>query len=468
MTGQAFATSQWIDRLSDCLRELVGYERQVEGQFSLMRHEVQRHFGLPGDAPRNSTDNVRERISRYSLHYDSRGLEHSKYRREIFEKLTRTWDVLLEHPSIAQAAYMQDRPPDGEWVVGLDLGTSRVDGHQTIFLLQGLVDYAVEHSPETAADAFAQMIQKGNDQKLISYSILPFRGLHVEGKHEIARGLSVISFEETRRHISSDSMVRSMVGEIDDLRKTPIGAVVWEANWGPVFFPVGYDIENKEWFERPETFRDDALLLVDLLAVTHEVAVVSPGWTTSGVDRQVQHLVGRGPFSFRMFGENRANSFESVPSSPSVSTNSLTECTALISRMPNDDVRFRSALSRMAASLARSGPLAILDSIVDVVIALEILYQARTEQTFRYGTRAAYFLEDTTQGRKDVFDAVKKLYDARSSIVHGRRRRDDVESLRETYQQGFHIARRTLSKLILEGGPSKSTDWDAVVIAGGL
>ena len=450
MTEQAFATPQWIERLSGCLRELVDYERWVEGQFSLMRHEVQRHFGLPGDAPRDSADNIRERISRYSLHYDRRGLEHSKYRRVIFEKLTRTWDVLLEHPSIAQAAYTRDRPPDGEWVVGLDLGTSRVDGHQIIFLLQGLVDYALKHSPGTAADAFAQMIQRGNDRDLISYSILPFRGLHVEGKHDIGHGLSVISFEETRRHISSDFIARSLVAEGGDFRQKPIAAVVWEAKWGPVFFPVGYNIENEGWIERPVTFRDDGLMLVDLLAVTHESAVVSPGWTTSGVDRQVEHLVGRSPFSFRMFGgQNRTDGFESVPSSPSACANSLTECTALISRLSKDDVRLRSALSRLAASLARSGPIATLDSIVDVVIALEILYQAGTEQTYRYGTRAAYFLEDSKQGRKDVFDAVRKLYDARSSIVHGRRRRDNDESLKEAFQQGFHIARRTLSKLVL-------------------
>ena len=468
MTGQDFATSQWVERLNGCLKDLVDYERWVEQQFSLMRHEVQRHFGLPGDAPPNWTDNIRERISRYSLHYGRQELEHSKYQQEVFEKLTKTWNVLLEHPSIAQAACMRDRPPDGEWVLGLDLGTSRVDGHQIIFLLQGLVDYAVQHSPETAADAFAQTIQRGNDQDLTSYSILPFMGLHVDGKRDIARGLSVISFEEARQYITSDFVVRSLVAEGSDFRQKPIAAVVWEVKWGPVFFPVGFAFEN-DWPERPETFRDDALMLVDLLAVTHESAVISPGWTTKGVDRRVEHLVGRNPFSFRTFGgQNSIEALKSGAASPSVSMEGLAECTELFSRMSNDDPRLRSALSRLAASLSRSGPLAAFDSIVDVAIALEILYQAGAEQTYRYGTRAAYFLEETTHGRKDVFDAVKKLYDTRSSIVHGRRRRDDDQSFQDAFQRGFDIARRTLSKLVVEGGPSESSDWDDLVITGGL
>ena len=32
---------------------------------------------------------------------------------------------------------------------------------------------------------------------------------------------------------------------------------------------------------------------------------------------------------------------------------------------------------------------------------------------------------------------------------------------------GFEIARRTLTKLVLEGGPSSFSDWDELVIAGG-
>ena len=468
MTGQAFATSQWVEKLNRCLSDLVDYERLVERQFTLMRHEVQRHFGLPGDAPRNLTDNIRDRISRYSLHGTRRRFEHSEYEREVFGKLKTTLDVLLDHPAIARAAHVWDSEPDGEWVVGLDLGVSRVDGHQIIFLLRGLVDYSVEHSPEQAAVAFSEMIQMGNDQDLTSYSILPFRGLHLEGKHDIGRGISIISFEEARQYISSDLMLRSLVGASDDIREKPVGAVVWEAKWGPVFVPADNDME-RDWPERPETFRDDALMLLDILAVTHESAVVSPGWTTQGVERQVEHLVGRNPFSSWMLGaQNRIDDFRIGASSPSVSMDKLTECAELFSRLSNDDLRLRSALSRLAASLSRSGALAAFDSIVDVAIALEILYQAGAEQTYRYGTRAAYFLEETTQGRKDVFDAVKKLYDTRSSIVHGRRRRDDDQSLQDAFQRGFDIARRTLSKLVVEGGPSESSDWDDLVIAGGL
>lgn len=468
MTEQAFSASRWVDRLTGCLRELVDYERWVEQQFWETRYEVQRFLGLPGEAPRDSTDNKRERISRYSLHGTRRRFEHSGYEREVFGKLNATLDVLLDHPAIARAAYRRDREPDGEWLLGLDLGVSRVDGHQMIFLLQGLVDYSVEHSPEEAASAISEMIQKGNDQDLVTSSIILFRGLHVVGKHDIGRGLSIVSIEEARKYISSDFMLRSLVGEGNDIREKPVGAVVCEAKWGPVFVPADNDLEG-DWPERPETFRDDALMLVDILAVTHESTAVSSGLTTRGVEGQVEHLVGRGLFSsWRFGGQNRTEDLRIGTSSPSVSMDRLPECAELFSKMPKDDLRLRSALSRLAASLARSGPLAAFDSIVDVVIALEILYQAGAEQTYRYSTRAAYFLEETTQGRKEVFESVRKLYSARSSIVHGRPRSGDDQSLKEAFQQGFDLARRTLFKLVLKGGPLESSGWDDLVIAGGL
>ena len=58
-----------------------------------------------------------------------------------------------------------------------------------------------------------------------------------------------------------------------------------EAKWGPAFVLVGDDMEH-DWPIWPENFRNDALLLVDLLAVTHELQVVSAGWRTSGVERR--------------------------------------------------------------------------------------------------------------------------------------------------------------------------------------
>ena len=64
MAEQGFEISRWVEKLATCLRELVDYERWIEEQFLLMRHRVQFSLGLSGDAPRNSTDYIRERIRR--------------------------------------------------------------------------------------------------------------------------------------------------------------------------------------------------------------------------------------------------------------------------------------------------------------------------------------------------------------------------------------------------------------------
>ena len=82
--------------------------------------------------------------------------------------------------------------------------------------------------------------------------------------------------------------------------------------------------------------------------------------------------------------------------------------------------------------------------------------------SYRLATRASYFLEDSAEDRLATYETVRNLYSARSSIVHG-----GAEHAEDAFEAGFAIARRILSKLALEGGPSNTTEWDKLVIAGG-
>ena len=77
---------------------------------------------------------------------------------------------MLEHPEFCQAVYTSnDRP-----VIDIDLMTKRVPGQPVDRILLGLVDYAVEHSAEAAAEAFTQMIQRGERRGLITDSLMLF------------------------------------------------------------------------------------------------------------------------------------------------------------------------------------------------------------------------------------------------------------------------------------------------------
>ena len=371
MSEKQFVLSDWVNKLSYCLQDLVSYEQSLEIDLLFLRQQGETALGLRGNARYDYMDNVRERVSTYSLLAPQPPYMKSEYRQNVSQKLSTLLEVLLKHPSLGGAVYTSN----DQWVLSLDLAVSRVPAHQMSSMLRGLVGYAIEHNPEATANALADMICRGANHDLSSYSILLFCGLHVERRHDFPSGLSIISFEEARQYLSDD-LVRSLLGEGTTAGREAIGAVVSEVKWGPAIVPAGHDMKA-EWPDWSDTFRDDALLLVDLLAVTHGLQVVSTGWYTSVVERQVEHLVGVVPFFSWMFrdvpGANTLN--VDLPTTPAVSGDRLSECAQLLSEIPKDDVILRSALSRLASSLSRTGLHAALDKIIDLAIALEIMYQ---------------------------------------------------------------------------------------------
>ena len=249
MPQKQFVLSDWIGKLSGCLQELVSYEQRLESDLLFLRQRGEMALGIPGNTHHQSRDNVRERISLYSLLAPRERYTHSEYRQNISQELSRLLKVLLEHPTFKGAVYDSDDGP----VLGLDLGISRVRAHQMVFVLQGLVDYALEHSPEATANALVEMICRGENHDLNSYSIMLFRGLHVERRHDFRGGLSIISFEEARQYMS-DSIVHSLLGEGTDAGRGPIGAVVSEVKWGPAIVPAGYDMEERLARSNPRPF----------------------------------------------------------------------------------------------------------------------------------------------------------------------------------------------------------------------
>ena len=459
MTQQGFVLANWIGRLTARLDDLVKYEKSVEFTLSDLRWRGELMLGLSGNTHSDPMVSIRERIGWYSMLLGRRPHHDSDYQQNVAERLDSIVRVLLKHPILGQAIHTSD----DQLVFGIDLAVERMQRQPVIYMVMGLVDHAVQHTPLVAAEALARMIECGKKQNLFFYSIMLFRGLHVESKHDIAQNLSVISWQEARQYMP-DTIAYSLLGRNNSIGGEPIAAVVSPTKWGPAIVPAEYDLEGS-WPTRSPSFRNDALLLIDLMAVTHVSAVISEGVTYQDVEQEIRRLVGRSPF-FRVprgdFRDELPN--VAVPVTPEMSTEGFSEAAKLFAEVRNDQGKLRLALSRLASSLSRSGPQAALDSIIDVAIALEAMYQVGPpEQTYRLATRASYFLEESPEGRTATYESVKEFYKTRSSIVHGGTG-DEADVL----DAGFDIARRTLSKLILEGGPSNFSDWDELVIGGGV
>lgn len=458
MSQREFVLADWVEILSAQLNELVKYEMSIEHTLSDLQWQGERMMGLTGSTHSDSTVNIRERVYEYPLILGGKSLRDSSYLKGVSKRLNSLVEVLLQHPVIDQAAYISH----DQLVLGLDLGVMRAPQRPMTSVLMGLVDYAVEYTPQIAADSFARMIEDGERQDLTFHAIMVFRGLHVEGKHNIAGELSVISWQEALKYLQP-SMARSLVGKHNSIGREPLGAVVVPGKWGPAIVPQDFDFEAN-WPARNESFRDDALLLIDLMAVTHSSRVRSTGGHTMGVEQEIERLTGTHPFPIR-FARILSDDLSNVvpPVTPEMSPRKFSEVASLFEKICNDQSRWRLALSRLASSLSRSGPHANSDAIIDVAIALEIMYQLESEHAYKLATRASYFLGGNAEDRVSIFETVKDFYKARSSIVHGRPKYNE-----DVFAKGFGAARRTLSKLALEGSPSKASNWDQLVIAGGV
>ena len=143
----------------------------------------------------------------------------------------------------------------------------------------------------------------------------------------------------------------------------------------------------------------------------------------------------------------------------------LEQARRLFSEPKRDRYReYGSVISRLSEALARTVNYSGDDKILDVAIALEQMYELdQGEISFKLKIRGACFLESETQSRLRVFKKVGQLYDARSGIVHRRRKEPSRGSKEEAFENGFDVARASVIKLLREGPPR---DWNEVVMAG--
>ena len=71
-----------------------------------------------------------------------------------------------------------------------------------------------------------------------------------------------------------------------------------------------------------------------------------------------------------------------VPVKPKMSMEQFLEAAKLFPKLRNGEDRLRLALSRLASSLYRPGPLAAADKVINVAIALEIMCRAGSELSY--------------------------------------------------------------------------------------
>ena len=122
-------------------------------------------------------------------------------------------------------------------------------------------------------------------------------------------------------------------------------------------------------------------------------------------------------------------------------------------------------LARLVSSNQRhSGRFRDEDRVLDIAVALEVLYQlGGSELTYKLSIRAAHLLA-SPEYRCDAFNTVTQLYQNRSRIVHGSRNvsTEKRRAAAQVAERAYEIGYDTLRELLRRG---KMPDWKRLVLA---
>ena len=215
-------------------------------------------------------------------------------------------------------------------------------------------------------------------------------------------------------------------------------------------FPVEYRVDLESWF-------GDSKLLVDLLSIAKRV----PLFSRTRYVRVARWIEEIDP-SFAHGTEDSSGFVSDVwPRRGRELSEDDVDAFLDLARgwytYPDKPDAMNLAIRRLAASFSRpGGRFGQEDRILDVAIALEVLYGGTTGH--KLSQRAAGLLGATAGEQKRAYDQARAFYDARSRIVHWEKALPSPDVLDKELEAGRSLACLTLSSLLKRNAPLRWAD----------
>jgi hypothetical protein len=134
-----------------------------------------------------------------------------------------------------------------------------------------------------------------------------------------------------------------------------------------------------------------------------------------------------------------------------IARETISEFYKVVTKVHDKNPSILLTLDRFNAALFRVQP---YDKIIDITISLESLIEGTTELRNRFSLYNAWAAEPDAQKRKDCYDLLISLYDARSAIVHGsgmspKRHKKTIDPILEKWDEIIKIAEKSLGYHLL-------------------
>ena len=463
-----FDGGDWVK----CLLGALGRVDEVESEY---RDKLAERCRLQEEAEREppygygASDPAGDRRRLYQAVRYSKGGDADRRYEPLRSALRDAENVLGRHPAVAAVL-----KADARWE---ELVVRTLDGdHVTtrLAMVAGLLCRAREAGEkglEIASRELKSLLDRspdgecgsGSDVLTTGYDVSVLYGLHLVAEFEIADNLKAVPVEQTEGFVDQD-MVRNVAPPwVGGNGWEGVSVVLEAVPWKPVLLSPG---DRTERPDNPKgSFIGEGCDFVELLSVLHGAPMVSLASFPDCMHRTALLLLGipREPGSMGVTPWERV--YANLGEPRALDRGALEQARRLLSEPARGRHRaYGPVISRLYEAVARTGQYAEDDRILDVVIALEQLYELdQGEISFKLRIRAACFLESETQARLCVFRKVGKLYDARSRIVHRRTKESSREAKEEAFENGFDVARDSVIKLLLEGPPR---DWNEIVMGG--
>ncbi len=467
MTSEDFSAGNWIDRLARALPNLAEVQEPYLQESSRQNPRVHVVFEeRGGNPPAFPLDDLRDL---YAMARHGNVLGEEEYYAPLRAVLDPVRGILRSHPTLARVA-SRIIGRDEFWMEIVNNGnsTSLAD------LIAGLMARAAELSGDrfrtavSELNAFLAPAAEGGSASVlggldVGYDAVLFYGLTLNERIDIADGIAILPFEQTRGFVD-ERLVEELAPPGAGFHGwRSVGAAVRPFRWRPAFRRTGYEGELD--LENPWPFFREVRIFLELLAVAHAAPVLRLATLAHCIDRSAGRLLGRTDHRGSLDRGRSAQSFDGFDQCPELVPEALAEAReAFENRKSERYATVAPIVGRLSEALARDGRFADEVRIVDVAIALERMYdlpQAKISRKLR--NRASSYLGTDAESRERVKESVKEFYDARSDIVHSRSGNVSPQRNRKVFGKGFDIARRTLFKLLDEGPPE---NWDVLVITG--
>ncbi len=466
MTRAEFAAGDWIDRLVQALSGLAEVQEPYLREYWEQNPRVHDAVGEgDGNQPAFPLDDLRDL---YAIARHSHVFGEQEHYAPLLAVLDPVRHILYSHPTLAPVR-SRIIGKDDFWMQILNAGNSTT----ATDLIAGLMARASELAGDclrAAATELNAFLSRGGqgaaasvpDDLDVGYHAVLFWGLTLKERAAVTDDMVMLPFAQVQTFVDQNLVEELAPPGSGFHRWRSVGAVVRPFRWKPMFSRTGYEREPE--LRNPEPFFQEAQTFLKLLAVTHATPVLRLATLSDCINRSAGRLLGLEHHNGGSHRGQPAQKFDGFDKCPELASEALAEAReAFENRQGARYGRMAPIMGRLAEALARDGPFAGEDRILDVAVSLERMYELdQGKISIELRERAASFLETSTEGRFRVKRDVKKFYNVRSGIVHNRKPPPSAATRADAFTKGFEVARRSVVKLLREGPP----DWNEIVQKG--